>query len=167
MLFVYLVKKLNVNNRIMKNALFTLALVFTAVFAMNSSYAQEPQVAVAGAEIEFEKETHDYGTIKQNGNGVYEFKFKNTGTQPLMISNAKGSCGCTVPEWPREPIAPGESGVIKVKYDTKRVGPFSKSVTLQSNATTSPTKTIRIKGTVEEVAGGGSPVNNTGAPANN
>lgn len=151
----------------MKNALFTLTLVFAAAFATNTSYAQETQVAVAGAEIEFEKETHDYGTIKQNANGTYEFKFKNTGTQPLMISNAKGSCGCTVPEWPREPIAPGESGVIKVKYDTKRVGPFSKSVTLQSNASTNPTKTIRIKGTVEEVAGGGTPVNNTGAPANN
>ena len=151
----------------MKNALFTLTLVFAAMFAMNTSFAQGPQVSVAGAEIEFEKDTHDYGTIKQNANGVYEFKFKNTGTQPLMISNAKGSCGCTVPEWPREPIAPGESGVIKVKYDTKRVGPFSKSVTLQSNAVNEPTKTIRIKGNVEEVAGGGSPVNNTGAPANN
>lgn len=151
----------------MKNALFTLTLVFAAMFAMNTSFAQDPQVNVAGAEIEFEKDTHDYGTIKQNANGVYEFKFKNTGTQPLMISNAKGSCGCTVPEWPREPIAPGESGVIKVKYDTKRVGPFSKSVTLQSNAVNDPAKTIRIKGNVEEVAGGGSPVNNTGAPANN
>ena len=151
----------------MKNALFTLTLVFAAMFAMNTSFAQVPQVSVAGAEIEFEKDTHDYGTIKQNANGVYEFKFKNTGTQPLMISNAKGSCGCTVPEWPREPIAPGESGVIKVKYDTKRPGPFSKSVTLQSNAVNEPTKTIRIKGNVEEVAGGGSPVNNTGAPANN
>jgi hypothetical protein len=151
----------------MKNTLFNLTLALASVFAVNLSYAQEKQVISASAQIEFEKETHDYGTIKQNANGVYEFKFKNTGTQPLMISNAKGSCGCTVPEWPREPIAPGESGVIKVKYDTKRVCPFSKSVTLQSNAVNNPSKTIRIKGTVEEVAGGGSPVNNTGAPANN
>lgn len=150
----------------MKNTLFTLTLVFAAVFAMNSSYAQEKQVAVAAAEIEFEKEIHDYGTIKQNANGVYEFKFKNTGSQPLIISNATGSCGCTVPEWPKEPIAPGKSGTIKVKYDTKIVGPFSKSVTLQSNAVNSPSKTLRIKGTVEEVAGG-SPVNNSGAPARN
>lgn len=158
----------------MKNALFTLTLVFAATFASTSAFAQtkvpttSTETAVEeGANIEFEKETHDYGTIKQNGNGVYEFKFKNTGSQPLMISNAKGSCGCTVPEWPREPIAPGETGAIKVKYDTKRVGPFSKSVTLQSNAVNNPTKTIRIKGTVEEVAGGGSPVNTTGAPAKN
>lgn len=158
----------------MKNALFTLSLVFAATFATTSTFAQtkipttNTETAVEeGAIIEFEKETHDYGTIKQNGNGVYEFKFTNTGTQPLMISNAKGSCGCTVPEWPREPIAPGQSGAIKVKYDTKRVGPFSKSVTLQSNAVNSPTKTIRIKGTVEEVAGGGLPVNNVGAPAKN
>jgi len=150
----------------MKNTLFNLTLALASVFAVNLSYAQEKQVISASAQIEFEKETHDYGTIKQNANGVYEFKFKNTGTQPLIISNATGSCGCTVPEWPREPIAPGKSGVIKVKYDTKIVGPFSKSVTLQSNATNDPSKTLRIKGTVEEVVGG-SPVNNSGAPVKN
>jgi hypothetical protein len=107
---------------------------------------------------------HDYGTIKQHGNGTYEFKFKNTGNEPLIISNAQGTCGCTVPEWPREPIAPGQSATIKVKYDTKIVGPFSKGVTLTSNATNEPTKMIRIKGTVEEAQGAGAPVNSSGAP---
>lgn len=150
----------------MKKALFTLSLLFATTFAINGVFAQEEAAVESGAEIEFEKEIHDYGTIKQNADGSCEFKFKNTGNEPLMISNAKGSCGCTVPEWPREPIAPGETGAIKVKYDTKRVGPFTKSVTLQSNATNAATKTIRIKGTVEAPSKGGAPVNESGAPAN-
>jgi hypothetical protein len=150
----------------MKKVLFALALMMSAAITTNAVVAQDKVVNEAGPKIEFEKETHDYGTIKQYANGTYEFKFKNTGNEPLMISNAKGSCGCTVPEWPREPIAPGESATIKVKYDTKRVGPFSKSITLQSNAVNEPTKTIRIKGNVEEVQGAGAPVNNAGAPAN-
>ena len=87
----------------------------------------------------------------------------------MIISNAKGSCGCTVPTWEKEPIMPGESSVMTVKYDTKRVGPINKSVTITSNATNSPTKVIRIKGkvlpaTVEETspvkkATPGTPVN--------
>ena len=78
-------------------------------------------------EISFEKEIHDFGTFEQHGDGAYEFKFTNTGDAPLIISNSKGSCGCTVPVWPKEPIIPGESNVIKVKYDTKRIGAFNKS----------------------------------------
>ena len=101
------------------------------------------------AEIYFETELHDYGTIKQGANGSYEFKFKNVGKEPLIISNAQGSCGCTVPSWPKEPILPGQGNVIKVTYDTKRVGPFSKTVTLTSNAKT-PSKIISIKGVVQE-----------------
>ncbi|MGM0479409.1 MAG: DUF1573 domain-containing protein [Bacteroidota bacterium] len=149
----------------MKKVLFTLTLMIAALITA-TTFAQEKAVE-SGAKIEFEKETHDYGTIKQHGDGSCEFEFKNTGTEPLMISNAKGSCGCTVPEWPREPIAPGKTGVIKVKYDTKRVGPFGKSVTLQSNAVNTPTKTIRIKGKVKEAPEGEAPVNKSGAPAKN
>ena len=125
------------------------------------------QQANAQAKIEFKTDIIDYGEITKGSDGLRIFEFTNTGNEPLMISNAKGSCGCTVPEWPREPIAPGETGVIKVKYDTKRVGPFGKSVTLQSNAKNAPTKTIRIKGTVEAAPKGGAPVNKSGAPANN
>src|SRR6187401_1771045 len=87
-------------------------------------------------ELTFENETHDYGTIKQGADGGCEFKFKNTGKEPLVISNAKGSCGCTVPTWPKEPIMKGQTGTIKVHYDTKRVGAFTKTVTLESNAKT-------------------------------
>ncbi|MCB0756766.1 MAG: DUF1573 domain-containing protein, partial [Flavobacteriales bacterium] len=71
--------------------------------------------------------------------------------EPLIISKAKGSCGCTVPEWPKEPIAPGAKSAIKVKYDTKRVGPISKSVTITSNSVDNSTFLLKIKGTVKAV----------------
>ena len=113
-----------------------------------------------GAQISFDKETHDYGTIKNGANGTCTFEFKNTGNAPLILSNAKGSCGCTVPTWPKEPIAPGATGVISVKYDTKRQGAINKSVTITSNATNEPNKVIRIKGTVLPAPENGTPVNN-------
>jgi hypothetical protein len=111
--------------------------------------AQEvKQVNPNSPEITFETEMHDYGTIKQGADGGCEFKFKNTGKEPLIISSAKGSCGCTVPTYPKEPIMKGQSGVIKVHYDTKRPGAFTKTVTIVSNAKTD-TKVLTIKGVVE------------------
>ncbi len=100
------------------------------------------------ADIKFDKLIHDYGTIKQGADGNCEFKFTNTGKEPLILGNCQGSCGCTVPNCPKEPILPGKTGVIKVHYDTKRVGPINKSVSVQSNAKTG-TLTLQIKGTVE------------------
>ena len=85
----------------------------------------------------------------------------------MIIQSAKGSCGCTVPEWPKEPIAPGAKGEIIVKYDTKRTGAINKSVTIISNAVNEPTKVLKIKGNVAPPAEGASPINNTGAPTNN
>ena len=99
-------------------------------------------------EITFETDMHDYGTIKQGADGGCEFKFTNTGKEPLIISNAVGSCGCTVPTWPKEPVLKGQSAVIKVHYDTKRIGAFTKNVTITSNAKTT-TKVLTIKGVVE------------------
>ena len=107
---------------------------------------------VAGPQIEFEKIEHDYGTIDQGGDGKTEFVFSNTGTEPLIISKAKGSCGCTVPTWPKEPIAPGAKASIEVKYDTKRVGPISKSVPITSNSVHQSTALLKITGTVKAVA---------------
>lgn len=132
------------------------------IVSSNSVNAQEVQ---NGAKISFTKETHDYGTVKNGGDGTCTFEFKNTGNAPLILSDAKGSCGCTVPTWPKEPIAPGAKGVISVKYDTKRPGAINKSVTITSNAVNEPTKTIRIKGTVLPAPENGTPVNNAG-PAN-
>ena len=119
-----------------------------------------------GAKIEFTKEVHDYGTVENGANGDCTFEFKNTGNAPLIISNAKGSCGCTVPSWPKEPIAPGASSKITVKYDTKRPGAINKSVTITSNAVNAPSKVIRIKGDVKPKPESGAPVNKAGAPAN-
>ncbi|OFZ07897.1 MAG: hypothetical protein A3D92_11580, partial [Bacteroidetes bacterium RIFCSPHIGHO2_02_FULL_44_7] len=139
----------------MKKLLFSLALVFIAGLGAKA-VAQE---VTSGAQINFEKETHDYGNVEFGGNGQCTFVFKNTGNAPLIISNAKGSCGCTVPSWPKEPIAPGKTGTITVKYDTKRPGAINKSVTITSNAANEPTKVIRIKGNVEAQPESGSPVN--------
>ena len=144
----------------MKKALFSLLLILVA--STGAAIAQE---VVSGPQIEFEKEVHDYGTIKNGANGECTFTFKNTGNAPLIISNAKGSCGCTVPSWPKEPIAPGATASIKVKYDTKRAGAINKSVTITSNAVNEPTKVIRIKGNVEPAPQPGAPINTTG-PAN-
>ncbi len=98
--------------------------------------------------FKFESELVDYGTIEHNANGDREFKFTNVGKEPLIISNAVGSCGCTTPSWPKEPIKPGASSVIKVHYATDRIGAFEKTVTLTSNADT-PSKVIKIKGVVK------------------
>lgn len=145
----------------MKKALLSLALIFLA--STGAAIAQE---VVNGPKIEFEKEVHDYGTVKNGGNGECTFEFTNTGNAPLIISNAKGSCGCTVPSWPKEPIGVGETASIKVKYDTKRAGAINKSVTITSNAVNEPTKVIRIKGNVEAAPAPATPVNPAG-PANN
>ncbi len=127
----------------MKKLAISLIAMIAFVFSV---HAQETQ---NGPKIEFEKVVHDFGKIKQYGNATTTFTFTNTGTEPLIISNARGSCGCTVPTWPREPIAPGESGTIKVKYDSKRTGPINKSVTITSNAVNAPTKVLRIKGYID------------------
>ncbi len=124
-------------------------LIALGTLMMMSAGNMAQEAPAGGAEIEFEKEIHDFGKMKQHGDASTVFTFKNTGTEPLIISNAKGSCGCTVPTWPREPIAPGESGEIKVKYDSKRVGPINKSVTITSNAPNAKSKVIRIKGNIE------------------
>lgn len=110
----------------------------------------KPAAPASLAEISFTKELHDFGTINKGDNGTVEFSFKNTGKEPLIIANAQGSCGCTVPVWPKEPIAPGASSSIKVTYDTKRIGAFTKTVTITSNAQTAA-KTITIKGVVNDI----------------
>ena len=103
---------------------------------------------VDGAGMLFENETIDYGTLPHNADGKREFVFVNNGNKPLIITNATGSCGCTVPSFPKEPIAPGAKAVIGVKYATDRVGAFTKTVTVTSNAEGSASKVLTIKGTV-------------------
>ena len=105
-------------------------------------YAQEKT-----AKIEFDTTVIDYGTIEKGADGVRVFKFKNTGNAPLVVTSVKSSCGCTVPKKPEAPVLPGETGEIEVKYDTKRVNPIRKTITVTSNAET-PTVALKIKGNV-------------------
>ena len=103
---------------------------------------------IADATIDFESKVIDYGVIEYNSDGARKFIFKNNGTEPLVIKNAKGSCGCTVPTWPREPIAPGSTAEIGVKYATNRVGAFTKTITLTTNADKKPV-ILTVKGEVK------------------
>ena len=120
----------------------TVLMLFVGLVSLGI-YAQE-----ATAKIEFKSETIDYGEIAKGSDGVRVFEFTNTGTAPLVISAVRSSCGCTIPKKPEEPIMPGKTGKIEVKYDTNRVGPIRKAITVTSNADT-PTKVLKIKGTVQ------------------
>ncbi|CAM4342040.1 DUF1573 domain-containing protein [Zobellia nedashkovskayae] len=104
------------------------------------------------AKIEFKSETVDYGEIQKGADGVRVFEFTNTGQAPLIISKVSSSCGCTIPKKPEDPILPGKTGEISVKYDTNRVGPIRKAITVISNADT-PTKVLKIKGEVKAADG--------------
>ncbi|GAB4507190.1 MAG: DUF1573 domain-containing protein [Allomuricauda sp.] len=119
----------------------TVLMLFVGLLSLGV-YAQET------AKIEFKSETIDYGEIERGSDGVRVFEFTNTGDAPLVISNVRSSCGCTIPKKPEEPIMPGKTGKIEVKYDTNRVGPIRKAITVTSNADT-PTKVLKIKGNVK------------------
>jgi len=151
-----------IKNTVMKNFIYTLLFVLTAGFATAQEVTNGPMITV-------DKEVHDYGTIAQGADGTCEFTVTNTGTEPLILTRCKGSCGCTVPKCEKAPIKPGDTSAISVKYDTNRVGPINKSVTITSNAVNEPTKVVRIKGKVEGAATGGAPVKPapSGAPVNN
>ena len=104
--------------------------------------------ANAQGELKFEKETHDFGKVAEGTQATYEFKVTNVGNQPVVITNVQPSCGCTTPDWTKEPIQPGKSGVIKAMYSSAgRPGPFHKSITVLSNSI-KPSAVIYIKGEV-------------------
>jgi hypothetical protein len=134
----------------MRKLLLSLVLVtgFTLVSAQNVITADLPQTEESSnATIDFVSKVVDYGTIEHNADGARKFVFTNNGTEPLLIKNAKGSCGCTVPTWPREAIAPGATAEIGVKYATNRVGKFTKTITLTTNASKKPV-ILTVKGEV-------------------
>ncbi len=145
----------------MKQLLGILAIAFLASFQLAAQDAVEPQPNPnSKAVFALESDVVDYGTIDQGAEPLRLAKFKNTGTEPLIISGAKGSCGCTVPNWPKEPIMPGESSVIEIRYDTKRVGAINKTVTVTSNDPAGK-HVIRVIGTINAVA------QEEGVPTNN
>ncbi len=120
-------------------------LIFALSFNSNSGHNNEN--LTEAAKLIFETDTIDYGTIEQNSDGKRVFNFTNEGDAPLVITNVRPSCGCTVANYTKEPIQPGASGQIEVGYDTKRLGAFNKSITVTSNAEESR-KILRIKGVV-------------------
>jgi len=133
----------------MKKLILSLSMVISFVF-------------VEAQTIEFESKVIDYGVIEHNADGNREYKFTNSGDAPLIIKAAKGSCGCTVPSYKKEDgsseWAPGESGTIKVKYATNRIGKFTKTITLTTNTPDKKPVILTIKGEVK------APEKETGAP---
>jgi hypothetical protein len=121
--------------------------VFAFMLVVNA-FSQQA-VADTTLTIQFDALVHDYGTIVKGSDGSCEFVFKNMGQTPLILNNVAASCGCTVPQWTREPVQPGKSGSIKVSYNTQIVSTFAKSITVISNAKNSPV-ILTIKGTVTE-----------------
>ncbi len=138
----------------MKKILAAATLCIGLMFTAKAQELSVPSIDPNAPEMKFENEVLDYGTVKFDGNGVREFKIKNIGKSPLTITNVQGQCGCTSttidgkPGWPQEPILPGKSATIRVKYDTKRPGPFEKNVTVTSNSKL-PSVVIKIKGVIE------------------
>jgi hypothetical protein len=148
----------------MKKLVSLLLVVLGFSFGLNAQDAPSvvPNMDPNAPDIKFESDVIDYGVVDYDSNGIREFKFTNSGRSPLTITSVTGECGCTSttidgkPGWPTEPILPGKSGVIKVKYDTKREGRFEKNVTVTSNAKFA-SKKVRIKGEIKAkpVATGG------------
>jgi len=113
-------------------------IIITFLLYTLTSFSQD-KTNTNGAVISFEKENHSFGTIIFGEEAQYYFKFVNTGSTPLIISSVKSTCGCTIPDWPKNAIAPGDSAVVRVEYNTRRSGAFNKGITIYSNAINSPT----------------------------
>ncbi len=115
--------------------------LFVAMFVLVAvSYAQK-------GTLKFTKETHDFGKVEQGKPVTYVFTFKNTGTDPVVISDAQASCGCTKPSWTKEPVMPGKTGTVSATYNAAAMGPFNKSVTVMSNGET-PNIVLYLKGEI-------------------
>ena len=144
----------------MKRIILSFSIVLCALVALQAQTAAQPAVSQPADAVNpnapvitFSKIVHDYGTIYKGGDGNCEFEFKNTGVEPLILSNCQSSCGCTVPDWPKEPILKGKSAVIKVKYASERLGAINKTITVTSNASNSPI-VLKIIGNVIEKTDG-------------
>ncbi|MCU0354299.1 MAG: DUF1573 domain-containing protein [Cytophagales bacterium] len=132
----------------MKKIAFTLVcLLGLSAFAFAQNAAQATASAKAPA-FKWEKTTHDFGAIPQSKPVTAEFKFTNSGKAPLIITAAQGSCGCTVADFSKEPVAPGKTGFVKATFNAAAMGPFTKTVTLTSNVGTTPVQ-LTIKGEVK------------------
>ena len=133
--------------------------------AQTVSNAPEQNVS-SNAAFKWDQTLFNFGNIQQGEVVNHTFKFTNTGSEPITIQSASASCGCTVPTWSKDPIAPGASTQIVVKYDTKRPGPFNKQVTITSNAVNTPSKIVKIKGTVKPNPNPPTPAGGSTPPTN-
>ena len=136
----------------MKKIFLFLALFAGLTISLNAQeeVAQEEPVA-DGPVMTFESTTVEYGEIAKGSDPLRVVVFTNTGTEPLVINNARGSCGCTVPNWPKEPIMPGQSSQIEIRYDTKRVGPINKTVKIKTNEGDDVQHILYVKGKINDV----------------
>ncbi len=127
-----------------------LAFVIAIGFA-NAGCSQTPTQSASQADISFANSTHDFGAIPQGIPVTYVFSFKNTGKEPLVLTSVTPSCGCTTPEWPKEPVKPGTTATIKATFNAASVGAFNKAITVVSNAKT-PSVVLTFKGEVKAAA---------------
>jgi len=132
----------------MKQLFFTLCISLLWIAAWGQEEKIERKKNPDAPEIFFEETEHNFGTLSYKGDGECSFTFKNTGKEPLILTNVRSSCGCTVPQWPKEPFKKRKEGTITIKYDTRIVGAFSKTIRVYSNANNSPV-VLTIKGKVE------------------
>ena len=133
-------------------ALFSGITLFAQDTKVIEQVKEEATTPVEGPNITFEQTTHEFGIITEGQKATHIFEFLNDGTEPLILTSVKASCGCTTPKWPREPIMPGETGEIQAIYNSKgRPGKFNKAITIQSNSAANPTVRVFIKGEAQRV----------------
>ncbi len=129
---------------------YLLSLCFALVAGISFGQLQETdKISGDGPLMDLESLVVDYGEIEQDSEPLRVLKFTNTGNSPLIIKSARGSCGCTVPDWPKEPIMPGEASQLEIRYATNRLGKFSKTVTLTTNEEGEP-RVIKVQGNVSK-----------------
>jgi hypothetical protein len=141
----------------MKKSILSALLIVFGLVAMNAQTDPAPTFEMkkeasaaaptSGPIMTFEAMEVDYGVIEKDSEPLRVLNFTNTGTEPLVIKNARGSCGCTVPVWPKEPIMPGQTDKIEVRYATNRIGKFSKKITFTTNEAGDP-KVVKVLGKV-------------------
>ncbi|MBO6881500.1 DUF1573 domain-containing protein [Winogradskyella sp.] len=131
----------------MKRTFNTIIILVLAIGLFNATSTEFDKYDTKVAVIKFKTEVIDYGTIEQHSDGTRTFTFTNEGDAPLLITKVKTSCGCTVPSYSKAPIMPGDSGELEIKYDTKKLGAFTKTVTVTSNAE-GGNKILKIKGNI-------------------
>lgn len=129
--------------------LLFLSAILTGLIISPTNLSCQVAINLSGPHIVFDKETHDYGEVYMHGDGNCVFKYSNIGNEPLILTEVRASCGCNLPEWRREPLPPGDTATIRVRYTTlNRVHQINRSIVVTSNAVNRPTQVLRLIGNV-------------------